>query len=485
MRHSYYASNGHAASGPRVDSAMQGGAVRLTPTEIRIQREDATQHDSHDRDLAVELKGIVTAQRALSREVEVGRLIETLLMAAVELVGAERGLLFLARGQKHEIEAEATMHGGSIRVVFPPALATSPRFPRFVLRYVIRTEESVVLDDTLAENQFSEDDHLRGGYIRSILCLPLIAQRDLVGVLYLENNLAPNAFAAERLAALELLALQAAISLRTAALCVDLEHEIRERRRAEEELERFHRMYGEAHLGARAEIMGGLTAALAHELNQPLGAIRSNAQAARRLLGARKFDLEEVKAAIEDIIRDNSRAVDTVQNVRAIFQRDAVDMTLVDLEGILHDVNRIVRADAELQGITIHLDVPASLPPVFGNKTQLIQALMNLILNAFEAMDENDVARRDIEISAGQREPGSVHVAVRDSGKGIDLEIMPRLFDAFFTTKPKGMGMGLAIVRSIIENHGGQLWATRNSDCGATMEFELPVEPHYRDRITQ
>jgi signal transduction histidine kinase len=475
MRHSYYASNGHAVSSPRVDSAMPG-AVRLTTTGIRIQRENATRHDNHDRDLAVELKRIVTAQRAISREIEVGRLIETLLMAAVELVGAERGLLFLARGQAHEIEAEATMHDGSIRVVSPPALATSPRFPQSVLRYVIRTEESVVLDDALAENQFSEDDQLRGGYIRSILCLPFVAQRDLIGVLYLENNLAPHAFAPERLAALELLATQAAISLRTAAICVDLEHETRERRRVEEELERFHGMYGEAHLGARAEIMGGVTASLAHELNQPLGAIRSNAHAARRLLDAPKLDLKEVKAAIEEIIRDNSRAVDTMQNVRAIFQRDAVEMAPVDLEGILHDVNRIVRADAELQGIAINLDVSASLPPVVGNKTLLIQALMNLILNAFEAMAENDDRRREVEISAGQCEPGRVHVAVRDSGKGIDLEIMPRLFGAFFTTKPKGMGMGLAIVRSIIENHGGQLWATRNPDRGATLEFELPAE---------
>jgi signal transduction histidine kinase len=139
-------------------------------------------------------------------------------------------------------------------------------------------------------------------------------------------------------------------------------------------------------------------------------------------------------------------------------------------------VNRIVRADAALQGITIHLDVPASLPPVIGNKTQLIQALMNLILNAFEAMGENDDRRREVEISVRQREPGRVHVAVRDSGKGIALEIMPRLFDAFFTTKPKGMGMGLAIVHSIIENHGGGLWATRNPDRGATMEFDLPVK---------
>src|ERR1700758_2180195 len=111
MRHSYYASIGHAASGPRVDCAMQGEAVRLTPTAIRIERENA-QHDSTDPNLAVELNGIVTAQRAISREIEVRRIIETLLMVAVELVGAERSLLFLARGQKHEIAAEATMHGG-------------------------------------------------------------------------------------------------------------------------------------------------------------------------------------------------------------------------------------------------------------------------------------------------------------------------------------------------------------------------------------
>jgi signal transduction histidine kinase len=124
----------------------------------------------------------------------------------------------------------------------------------------------------------------------------------------------------------------------------------------------------------------------------------------------------------------------------------------------LHDVDRIVRADAALRGITVRLDVPASLPPVVGNRTLLVQALMNLILNAFEAISENDDCGRKVQISARQHEKGRVHVAVRDSGKGIDPEIMPRLFDAFFTTKPKGMGMGLAITHSIIENHGGQLW---------------------------
>jgi signal transduction histidine kinase len=133
-------------------------------------------------------------------------------------------------------------------------------------------------------------------------------------------------------------------------------------------------------------------------------------------------------------------------------------------------------ADAALKGIAVRLNLPASLPTVTGNKAQLTQALMNLLLNAFEAICEDDDTRREVEISARQREPGHVHVAVCDSGKGIDSEIVPRLFDAFFTTKPRGMGMGLAIVHSIIENHGGRVWVTRNHpDRGTTMEFDLPI----------
>jgi two-component system, LuxR family, sensor kinase FixL len=139
---------------------------------------------------------------------------------------------------------------------------------------------------------------------------------------------------------------------------------------------------------------------------------------ARRLVDAKKPDIEEVKAAIEDIVRDNSRAVYTVHNVRAIFQREAVAMSSVDLGEILHDVGRIVRTEAALKGITVRLDLPDSLPTVVGNKNQLIQALMNLILNAFEAMCENDNRGRIVGISARQREAGRVHVAVRDSGKG-------------------------------------------------------------------
>ena len=148
----------------------------------------------------------------------------------------------------------------------------------------------------------------------------------------------------------------------------------------------------------------------------------------------------------------------------------------VDLRQILHDVERILAAEAMRKNVTLWLDLPATLPTVVGNRIQLVQALMNLVLNAFDAVCENDNGPREVEIRASQGEIGRVHIAVRDSGIGIDPEVMPRLFDAFFTTKPKGMGVGLAIVRSILENHGGRLWATRNPDRGATLEFELPAE---------
>ena len=150
-------------------------------------------------------------------------------------------------------------------------------------------------------------------------------------------------------------------------------------------------------------------------------------------------------------------------------------MLVVDLRQILYDVERILRADAASKGVTLQLDVPTALPPVMGNKTQLIEAVINLVSNGVDSVCESGEAG-SVEICASQPEAGRVRVLVRDSGRGIEPEVIPRLFDAFFTTKPKGMGMGLAIVRSIIENHGGRLWATPNPDRGATFEFELPVK---------
>src|SRR5271169_5922860 len=194
-----------------------------------------------------------------------------------------------------------------------------------------------------------------------------------------------------------------------------------ERKRVEVEIRRLSE---ELRKVSQVVTMGELTASLAHELNQPLSAIRNNSQAALELLTAKSPDLKEVVVALEDIVRDNARAADTVRNVRALFQRGETKMLSVDVKELLLDVNRIASPDARMKNISLSMKVPDSLPLVRGDKTHLTQAVLNLVLNAFDSVCESD-GPREVSLLAGGDEVSHVQVSVRDSGKGIDPKVLP------------------------------------------------------------
>ncbi|MBV8773579.1 MAG: GAF domain-containing sensor histidine kinase [Deltaproteobacteria bacterium] len=219
--------------------------------------------------------------------------------------------------------------------------------------------------------------------------------------------------------------------------------------------------------------MAEITASLSHELNQPLGAILNNAQAARRLLAAKRLDVEEVRDAVDEIIRDTGRATDIVRHSHEAFQSITAAEKSMDLRELLLDVEQLLRNDAKARGISLYVKVPPVLPHVIGNRQGLIQVLMNLVLNAFDSIAERPAGPREVEITAGQ-DSAEVHVSVQDTGKGIDTKIAGQLFNAFVTTKPKGTGMGLAIARSVIEKNGGRIWVAQKAAPGATIEFTLP-----------
>jgi signal transduction histidine kinase len=224
---------------------------------------------------------------------------------------------------------------------------------------------------------------------------------------------------------------------------------------------------------SRTTVMGELTASLTHQLNQPIGAILMNAEEIQRMLEAAEPDLVNLRAAVSDIIQDDLRATETIKGLRSFFRKSEVEKSPLYLREVVTDVVRIVRSDSLLRNVSLAFDAPATRMRVAGDRIQLQQVILNLVLNAFEAVSEKEDLREVyISMSADKDE---VRVAVRDSGKGIDPITIAHIFEPFFTTKPQGMGMGLAIARSIMKAHGGQISARRNPDRGATFEIVLPA----------
>ncbi len=524
---------------------------------------------------------VLKAAQAVSGEIELGNLIKTLLRIAVEHAGAERGLLVLFPGDEPRIAAEATTGRGQLEVTLRETAMLPAELPETVLHYVIRTRESVILDDALAQNPFSADEYVRQKHARSLLCLPLVKQTKLIGVLYLENNLASHVFTPTRISVLELLASQAAISLENARLYSDLqEREARIRRLVDSnivgiviwdvqgrviesnqafldivgyaredlaslrwteltpvewrdvdeqafaelkatgtvqprEKEYFRRdgsrvpvlvaraifewnrdegvafvldlterkhvegalRDAQAHLAhvVRITTLGELTASIAHEVNQPLAAVVNAAAACRRWLDGGTPNLDEARSAVDWIVNEGNRASEVIRRVRALANKTDIEKVPLDVNDVVREAIALVQHELTSHRVSLRMELAPALPMILGDRVQLQQVIINLVMNGMEAMQSVTDQPRELAIGSHQNETRQVLVSVTDSGVGISAEHADRLFNAFFTTKSSGMGMGLSICRSIIEAHGGRMSAVNNVGPGATFQFVLPL----------
>jgi signal transduction histidine kinase len=224
----------------------------------------------------------------------------------------------------------------------------------------------------------------------------------------------------------------------------------------------------------RVATMGQLSASMAHEVSQPIAGVVTNAHTAALRLNATPPNIEGAQRAIALIVRDGNRASDVIERVRALSRKRAPQKRSLDINETILEVIPLTRSEAAKNGILVEARLADDLPSVDGDRVQLQQVVLNLIINAIEAISAGHRSTRHLLISSARTESDFVVVAVQDSGPGVDLADLNHIFDAFYTTKSSGLGMGLAVCRAIIEAHGGRLWASNAVPQGAVFEFMLP-----------
>ena len=230
---------------------------------------------------------------------------------------------------------------------------------------------------------------------------------------------------------------------------------------------------------SRLAVIGELTSMMAHEVNQPLTAILTNSAAGRELLNSREVSLDEIRRILEDIHRDSLRASDAVRSTRALAQKRPTSVRPLQIRELIEESVRLVAADAARRRVQIHIRFASDIPPVDGDPVHLQQVLLNLMINAMEAMSVSPEAERFLTVRTEVHSDGDLALAIKDTGPGIPTELSSRIFQSFFSTKKDGVGIGLSIARSIIEAHGGRIWCENNASGGATFHIILPrSEPH-------
>jgi PAS domain S-box-containing protein len=261
------------------------------------------------------------------------------------------------------------------------------------------------------------------------------------------------------------------------AFVLDLTERKRAEAEARESEQRYRGVQMELAHATRVATMGQLTASIAHEVKQPIGAAVINAQAALRWLSAQPPNLERVRQTLDCIVQDGNRAGDVIGGIRDLIKKAPPRRDRLDINQAIREVIELTRGEAVKNGVSVQTELADGLPLIEGDRVQLQQVILNLIINAVEAMSGTSEGGRELLIATGQSEANGVLVAVKDSGPELAPAALERLFEPFHTTKPSGLGLGLSICRSIVEAHGGRLWASANVPRGATFEFTLPAHP--------
>ncbi|BDB28892.1 AAA family ATPase (plasmid) [Cupriavidus sp. P-10] len=411
----------------------------------------------------LDLSTVIAVSQTVSGEISLDRLIEMLVRTAIEQAGASRGVLLLPLQDEFRVVAEARVAGSDIAINHERRTPCSDDVPLSLICQVIQGQEHVVLDDAFLPTVAASDPYFQRRKIRSILCLPLLNQAKLVGVLYLENELAPRVFVPARTEIIKLLAFQAATALENSRL-------YEERKQADDAL---HRAQVELAHVSRVMTMSALASSIAHEVSQPLAAVVANANAAVRWLNRKVPDLNEVGEALTAIVAQGQRASDVIVGMRSMLRKTSGPRNTLDINSVIMQTLGLIDGEASRHCCTIETTLSPDLPHVTGDRVQLQQVILNLVMNGLEAMRAEDMPQRILSVQTVSS-PDGVTVAVSDRGVGLDENARSRLFDAFFTTKPEGLGMGLAICLSIVESHGGQLWAEPRQPQGTVFRFSLP-----------
>jgi predicted ATPase/signal transduction histidine kinase/ActR/RegA family two-component response regulator len=408
---------------------------------------------------------VVKASQAVSSEIELGTLTKTLMTISVEHAGAERGLLILFSGDEPRIFAEARTGDGNIEVTLRNSALATNELIESVLHTALRTGESVILDDASAQIQFSADGYVRQNSARSVLCLPLVKQGNLVGALYLENNLTPRVFTSAKLAVLKLLASQAAVSLENVRLY--------------DERERLERQLQQA---AKMEAMGRLASGIAHDFNNILGAILGYGELIQTSLSEGSVERRQA----DQVMHAGARGKALVDRILAFSRSGMGERVPLHVQSVVEETLGLLVASMPPE-VRLERRLDAIDAAVVGDATQFHQVVMNLCTNAVHAMQRGGVLTVVLErVDAGERRLLShgtlragryVSLSVNDSGSGIPPAVFERMFDPFFTTKRvgDGTGLGLALVHGIVADIGGVIDVTTQVGVGTAFTIWLPA----------